>query len=299
MHVLPGPTRSNQVLAWSPDGRFVAAGGTGDGVMVWDLVEGTPGRRVLRAGHGGRLIQFCPRTGWLYAGFQSNGFLYWNPEADEERRVPWEVEYTSCNGLAVSADGRTVVLDRNRQTIGYAVADDGTLTRAWARPDDAWISGFAFRSGNGELFGPYRDANIYPRDHFTWMIAGSGEMVGSFPLISSGTVTKWVLAPDGERVAWLTDYALYLQRLDDTSPRTLVAVVGESRRNLAWSPDGRTLAIGVGPTVRLLDADTLAEVRAFDWGMGNVRGIAFSPDGLRAAVSGDAGKGWVTVFDLE
>jgi WD40 repeat protein len=59
------------------------------------------------------------------------------------------------------------------------------------------------------------------------------------------------------------------------------------------------LSYTTGRTVRLLDADTLAEVRALDWGTGKARAVAFSPDGLRAAVSGDAGRGWVTVFDLD
>src|SRR5687768_10280110 len=103
MRVLPGPTRSNQVLAWSPDGRFVVAGGTGDGVMVWDVNAGTAGERVFGNGRGGRFIQFCPRTGRLYVGFHSGGCRYWNPDTDEERRVPWELDYVSCNGLTVSA----------------------------------------------------------------------------------------------------------------------------------------------------------------------------------------------------
>lgn len=41
------------------------------------------------------------------------------------------------------------------------------------------------------------------------------------------------------------------------------------------------------------------EVRALGWRVGKVRAVCLSPDGLRAAVSPEGGKGWVTVFDLE
>jgi WD40 repeat protein len=112
-------------------------------------------------------------------------------------------------------------------------------------------------------------------------------------------VRRWALSPEGERVAWITQYGLFLRRLDDPATLELLAAKGEVRRGLAWAPDGRTLAYTTGTTVRLLDADTFAEVRAFDWGTGKARAVAFSPDGLRAAVSAEGGKGYVTVFDLE
>ena len=97
----------------------------------------------------------------------------------------------------------------------------------------------------------------------------------------------------------MTEPGLFLRRLDDPTTLELPAAEGEVRRGLAFHPDGRTLAYATGTTVRFLDADTFAEVRAFDWGTGKVRAVAFSPDGLRAAISGEGGKGWVTVFDLE
>jgi hypothetical protein len=38
MRVLPGPTKSNTVLAWSPDGRFIAAAVSAEGGKGWVTV---------------------------------------------------------------------------------------------------------------------------------------------------------------------------------------------------------------------------------------------------------------------
>jgi WD40 repeat protein len=304
MRVLPGPTKSNTALAWSPDSRFLAAGGSGDGVMVWEVDAGTPGERVLKSGHGGQLLQFCPRTGRLHVAFKTGGLCHHDPSTGEEN--PGVRDYASFYGMAASPDGRLVALhcynvrrpaNRARSVIGLAVADDGTLTEAWSRPENRWADVFTFRGGTGELFGlghPLTGAN----KRFEWREAGSRDVAGSLKPPRGCRVDRWALAPDGGRVAWLHEHALYAQRLTDPEPRRLPAG-GEYRRGLAFHPSGRILACTSGKTVRLLDAETLGEIRALDWGLGNARAVAFSPDGLRCAVSGEAGRGWVTVFDLE
>jgi WD40 repeat protein len=313
MRVLPGPTKSNQVLAWSSDGRFVAAGGTGDGVTVWDVDAGTPGRRVLDGAHGGRLMRFCPRTGRLYVPFQSGGFWHYDPVTDQQhahgwcRRPPphgWGFGYVMLYGFALSAGGQRAVVslfrDPSRQVAEYSVLENGEMALVSSREDDRWVEvhSFTFRPGTGELFGLGRHVDGELR--FEWMLPNADAAAGSFLVPpEGGRVTQWALAPEGERVAWLAEHGLYLQRLGESTPRVLPAAEGEFRRGLAWAPDGRTLAYATGSTAHLLDADTLVEVRAFDWGTGHVRAVAFSPDGLRAAASAGAGRGWVTVFDLE
>ena len=310
MRVLPGPTKSNTVLAWSPNGQFVAAGGSGVGVTLWDVEAETPGQHVLGAGHGGEEMVFCPVTGRLYVAFRSGGFWTVDPDTGAERG-----RWTLDNGVyydnpAVSADGRTVVLYRysSRSTapnehaiIGYEVSDTGALTETWMWPDPFYRNtgrrfDFTWRPRTNQLFGIHDPVK---QQEFAWVTATTGAQIGSLELPAGTHVAHWTLSPDGDRVAWLAEHTLYVQRLDGAVPLVLPAGPDVYRRGLAWSPDGRTLAHASGRMVCLLDADTLSAVRAFDWGTGKPRAVAFSPDGFRAAVSADGGRGWVTVFDLE
>lgn len=313
MRVLPGPTKSNQVLAWSPDGRWLVAGGSGDGVTVWDVDENAPGRRLFADAHGGKLMRFCRANGLLYVAFQNGGFRDWNPITDEERRHPWSAWAHQYNGFALAADGRAVALnvyreralnDMESQDVGYTVGPDGLTTEEWARPNKHnWNSShsFAFRNGIDELFG----VGLHRGEgQFVRIRARSGAVVGSVPIPPGPgpyqTLSHWALSPDGERVACISDRALYVCEIETGAPPLeLPAADGEYRRGLAWTPDGRVLSYTTGTTVRLLDSTTLNEVRALDWNIGKPRAVAFNPDGLRAAVSGDGGRGWVTVFDLE
>jgi hypothetical protein len=64
--------------------------------------------------------------------------------------------------------------------------------------------------------------------------------------------------------------------------------------SLAFSPDGKLIAVGAGGTVRLLDAASGKEVRAMP-GANPVVAIGFSPDGKVIAV---ADKDTVHLFDL-
>jgi WD40 repeat protein len=50
-------------------------------------------------------------------------------------------------------------------------------------------------------------------------------------------------------------------------------------------------------TVKLYDAATWKMVRAFDWDVGRLRSIAFSPDGMLPAAGGDKGK--IVVWDVD
>jgi WD40 repeat protein len=49
--------------------------------------------------------------------------------------------------------------------------------------------------------------------------------------------------------------------------------------------------------VKLSDTVTWKMVRAFDWDVGRLRSIAFSPDGMLAATGGDKGK--IVVWDVD
>ena len=57
------------------------------------------------------------------------------------------------------------------------------------------------------------------------------------------------------------------------------------------------LSVGRNGTIRMSDVDTGEPRRTFDFGVGEVRAAAFSPDGLTAA--GGGAKGQIVVWDVE
>jgi WD40 repeat protein len=67
--------------------------------------------------------------------------------------------------------------------------------------------------------------------------------------------------------------------------------------SLAWSSDGRFVATGTGDGLaRIWDAASGRRVATFRVG-GYVGALAFSPDGQTLAAVGDAGRGWVGLYD--
>jgi hypothetical protein len=280
---------------------------------VWDVNENAPGRRIFTDAHGGKLVRFCRSNGRLYVAFQSGGLRDWLPETGEERLHPWSGRYHRYYGFALTDDGRTAMLNAYRerprggmeyQDVGYAIGPDGMTTEVWSRANaHVWHTShsFAQRPGTDELFGLGTQAG---GTQFIRVRAESGELLAALDTVPKGTphraISHWALSPDGERVAWISERDLYACGLEPGAEAlALPAADGEHRRGLAWSPDGRLISYTTGTTVRLLDSNTLSEVRALDWNIGKPRAVAFNPDGLRAAVSGDGGRGWVTVFDLE
>lgn len=302
MRILPGPTRSNKLLAWSPCGRWLATGGTGEGVTVWDTFAGTEGRRILHGTQGAVLLRFLPESGALFAAMR-NGAWTWNPADDSA--VPMRLirggRIVSDYGIfafALSASGRRcaqfVYREHARQLEVYALEGGRFDLLHQYPPGEIGVNGSIVFRTETELFGVLRSW------HFARWAVETGECVGSVALMAKATtVPQWVLSPDGTRVVWTTADALHVGALDGTGGANVPTPEKQFRRGLAWSPCGRVLACGFGTTVQLFEADTLAEIRALDWGIGKPRALAFSPDGARCAVSGDGGRGWVAVFDLD
>lgn len=299
MHVLPGPTRSNKLLAWSPCGRWLATAGTGEGVTVWDTFAGTEGRHILHGTQGAVLLRFLPDSGALFAAMR-NGAWTWNPADGSAAPVtlPRGGPTPTDGGIysfAMSASGHRCAqfVYRERTRLLELCALDGRHLELLGAHPAAEIGTFgpvAFRT-EAELYGVLRDGRLAQ-----WS-AETGEALSPVSLRPQ-TAAKWALSPDGARVAIIAADALYVAPTDGSAAPP-AAPPGTLRRGLAWSPCGRVVACGVGTTVQLLEADTLAEIRALDWGIGKPRALAFSPDGTRCAVSGDSGRGWVAVFDLD
>jgi hypothetical protein len=89
-------------------------------------------------------------------------------------------------------------------------------------------------------------------------------------------------------------------RLWDPRQARLLAKLATFRKNVravAVSPDHRLFAVGNGEgSVHLWESATGNARGAFDWGVGEIGSVAFSPDGSTAAVAGQKG---VVIWDVD
>ncbi len=111
--------------------------------------------------------------------------------------------------------------------------------------------------------------------------------------VSLSPDARWLAAAQGGELS-LHDLAATNAAPSETIPAHLDVI-----QNLAWSPDGKTIATAGFRRVRLWETGPLR--RRQDWTnglVGRVTALAFSPDGTRLAVGdGEAGRsGYVRVF---
>ena len=108
---------------------------------------------------------------------------------------------------------------------------------------------------------------------------------------------KIVLAPDGRSLADTGGSRAGLW--DFPTLRRRFLLVGHSERvtDLAFAPDGRTLATAsLDRTVRLWSVASGQELLVLDGHTGPVRAVAFSPDGRMLASCGDGPDGGIEVI---
>jgi WD40 repeat protein len=104
-------------------------------------------------------------------------------------------------------------------------------------------------------------------------------------------------SPDARTLAILRDKTV---RLWDVATRRVRASWTEKRQinTLAFAPGSGMLATGSRDgTVSFRDVATGKERASFDWRLGAIRAIAFSPDGMLAAAGSEGGQ--VVVWDVD
>ena len=251
-------------LAYSPDGRRLYASGTGmGGIKVFDPDREPRGRGV---------------RGWL----GQLGALTFDREGLRVLGIEWEYgELASADPVdgAVTVEQMLPVTDARR----------------WPRGD------FAFSPDGRRVAAPSR---------------GDRTMVGVWDVTIGRPITKlrgsagWVSAvafhPDGrslataavgpKRTATVTLWSLDSGRMTRSFESEVAPVEA-----LAFSGDGRKVAAGGGPRggpghVVVWDAETRAVLGSLDTG-GEVKFLAFHPDGVRLAVA-DFSEAKVHLWDL-
>jgi WD40 repeat protein len=211
---LPGHRDEITALAFSPDGRWLAAGSLDRTSRLWDLHSANPPAAVgtVLEGHAGAItsLAFSPDGRWLVTGSQDGTARLWDLQSDEPERAAIVLSGHSSwvSALAFSPDGRWLATGTGDQTARMwdlqsadpntnnqvlpvpgnpyeALTPQKVLTVMAFSPDGRWLAtGSADRSVRlWDLDAPDPAAN--------WQLLGEME----------GTVTTLAFSPDGHWLA--------------------------------------------------------------------------------------------------
>jgi WD40 repeat protein/DNA-binding SARP family transcriptional activator/ABC-type cobalamin/Fe3+-siderophores transport system ATPase subunit len=288
---MPGEHQDIVDAAFSPDGRFLAAGTARGFLIFWDATSGARLGPVLHYAHepgsSGNLA-FASEGTRLYTSVQGGKTIVW--DVTRRRRVR---TFPLGGRLAVSRDGKTLALGQQDGSIILADAATGRRRRVLTAHSAA-VTRLAFSRDGAALASVSDD-----RTAILWDVA-TGKMRETLRG-HAGSVTGVAFSPDGR--------TLYTSSLDDSVIAwDLTRTRGLTRRlthtagpivGVAFSPrDPNLLALAQrqGP-VTLWDLAKHVRVgNPLDVTGGSENAMAFSPDG-RTLAAADA-DGTVVLFDV-
>lgn len=280
---LPIRDRSNvNSLAFSPDGKILAAG-TGDStIKLWDAATG----RLLSTleGHTQSVesIAFSPDGRLLASGSYDKTVKLWDV-ATRRPVATLNKQTGAILSIAFSPDGRYLASGSEDHTAVLFEVRTGGVALVVDRHQDA-VTSVAFSPDSRTLATGSRDKTVR-----IWDVP-YGAKLGYVVFAShEDTVDTIAFSPDGKTLATGSrDQTIKLWRLPDGKLLRMLSGHASAINLIAFSPDGRLLASGsYDQTVKFWDLATGAELKTLTGYGQQVTAIAFSPDGKTLA-SGSA-----------
>ncbi len=260
LRLLPTPGESVSHVAFSPDGRWLAAGSSA-GVHVWDLRTGLD-VAANDASHRGHLsrVAVSPQ-GVVATASDDHTVRLWDPATGKHLRKLTHSHWVRA--LALSPDGGKLASSSLDDTV-----------RLWDLQTGREIYKLA---GHGES-GGHRALGFAP-DGKRFLSWGDDFYLRVWDVATGKARAEHRVRPGG--IAFPDGDEADAQEWD--LKRQMLAL---SNRASLFSPDGKALLLGVGQTVHFFDAETGKEVRTLKTDFRNVDSLAVSPDGKLLLASG-------------
>lgn len=300
--VLQGHKGPFNSLAFSPDGKTLAAGSADKTINLWKVIAGT--ERGALQGHTDAVaaVAFSPDGKHLVSGSADKSIKVWDIASGKELAT-LEGHTIDVTNVAFSPNGKLLASVAANFWFSYRSEiklwdwDAGAAKLQLALPDGNEVSSLAFGPDSKTLaFGNAGEITL-------WDVAVSKELA-SPKIHHYGAVNSLAYSPDGKTLAYgggyknrptvtiLWDLATDKQRADIGRP-------GHGLGCVAYSPDGRTVAAWTrsynkSEQIRLWDPNTGKQRAAIQ--TNGVRTVAFSPDSKKLAVA--EWESGIRVFDV-
>ena len=273
-----GPIFEPDCVAWSPDGKWLVAGGNGGILALWDASTGLPVH--ILEGHAAWVTEcaFSPDGEVVLAAAGDGRLRLW--ERASGKLIRTIVAHRDViHRCAFSPDGREFL----------SASADRTL-RLWDRASGALVRTFEGHGGDvlSCAFSPdgSRIASGSLDDTLRIWDRASGALLHAID--HEGWVTACAFSPDGRETLsaafgklrrWETATGKLIEEID--------AVWRDERISVCvYSPDGRSLlSASTDGRIRIWDRTSGALAATLE-SSGNIDGCAFSPDGSRIASTG-------------
>jgi WD40 repeat protein len=332
MRVLGGNAKSVLSLAFSPDGRILAAGCCDRNVRLWDLATGQVQATLKGPRTYVHRLVYSPDGQVL--GCAAGDLLLWHLAAGKSARSNKE-QVQIIGDVAFALDGQTLATasrelgGANTVLAGAAhLWDAGVHVAALTGPAaptrrGAWMAMLPPERERTTAVEKYLTENGGREGYHVWSVAfapdgrtlalgtdrggvvlwdrTSGETPRRLPV--QAAVKAMAFTADGGLLAALDGSRVRVW--EPATGRTVSTLRGHQRRVtcLAFAPGGASgrapwlLTGSEDETVRCWGATAAQERAAFRWPLGKVRAVAFAPDGMTAAASGDNGD--IVIWDVE
>ncbi|EAU82131.1 HNWD3 [Coprinopsis cinerea okayama7 len=283
------PSQHGSVIsvAYSPDGRSVAAGCVYGAVVVFNADTGEPLLPPMQ-GHTSYItsVAFSPDGSCIASGLDDKTIRIWDAHSGKALLEPMQGHTHRITSVAFSPDGSRIASGSGDETIRIWDAHSGKALLEPIQGHTDPVTSVAFSPDGSRIASGSGDETIRIWD------AHSGKALLEPMQGHTDWVTSVAFSPDGSRIASGSGDET-IRIWDAHSGKALLEPMQRHTdpvTSVAFSPDGSRIASGSGDnTIRIWDAHSgKALLEPMQGHTHPVKSVAFSPDGSRiASGSGD------------